>query len=108
MNPTTTISSFVLSLWKHVANTSFSTSASLHIGRLYERQNCLLQLLQVRLAPSAGARVSKRGLSLRTLRLGGDGSLKKVLFFREEDGPSRGMMVLLVKQVHLQNEVGAR
>ena len=51
--------------------------------------------------------MSRSGLSLPGSRFGGDGSLKKVLFLREEEGPSRGIMVLLVKQVHLQKEVGA-
>ena len=51
--------------------------------------------------------MSKRGLSLRVLRFGWEGSLKKVLFLRDDEGPSRGIMVLFVKQVHLQKEVGA-
>lgn len=44
---------------------------------------------------------------MRDSRLKWEGSLKKVLFFKEEDGPSSGIMVLFVKQVHLQKEVGA-
>lgn len=34
--------------------------------------------------------------------------VKNVFDFREASAASRGMMVLLLKQVHLQKEVGAR
>ena len=44
----TTTWSLVLSRWKHVAPTSVSSFTSLQMGRLYERQNCLLQSVQVR------------------------------------------------------------
>jgi len=62
--------------------TSFS-SASLHIGSLWARQNALLQVAHV----AAGAELG------------------------EEEDPeclASGIMVLLVKQVHLQKEGGAR
>jgi hypothetical protein len=52
--------------------------ASLHIGRLYERQNCLLQSLQV-----AFLAVDSPGSSVK------------------------GMIVLLLKHVHLQKDVAA-
>jgi len=80
MKVKTTIWSFLLSLWKHVVKTSFS-SASLQMGRRRERQNALLHVAHV--APAV------RGESP-------DG----------EEFEERGMMVLLVKQVHLQNEGG--
>lgn len=47
MNKNTTAWSFALSLWKHVVNT-FSSFAVEHMGRLYDRQNCLVQSAQVR------------------------------------------------------------
>lgn len=56
-----------------------SSLASLHIGRLYDRQNCLLQSLQV-----AFLAVLSPGKSVN------------------------GMIVLLLKHVHLQKEVAAR
>jgi hypothetical protein len=81
INVNTTIWSFLLSLWKHVVKTSFS-SAFLHIGKCWARQNALLQVLQV--VPAA------RGV------------LSVV-----DECVERGMMVLLAKQVHLQNDGGA-
>ena len=65
------------SLWKQVVKTSASF-ASLHIGRLYERQNCLLQSLHV-----AFLAVVSPGSSVK------------------------GMIVLLLKHVHLQKDVAA-
>lgn len=56
-----------------------SSLASLHIGRLYDRQNCLLQSLQV-----AFLAVLSPGRS------------------------DKGMMVLLLKHVHLQKDVAAK
>jgi hypothetical protein len=81
INVNTTIWSFLLSLWKHVVKTSFS-SAFLHIGKCWARQKALLQVLQV--VPAA------RGV------------LSVV-----DECVERGMMVLLAKQVHLQNDGGA-
>ena len=51
MNVTTTIWSFLLSLWKQVVKTSF-TSAPLHMGSLWAMQNARLHKLHV----AAGAR----------------------------------------------------
>jgi hypothetical protein len=70
-------------------NTSFS-SASLQIGSRWERQNARLHIAHV----AAGARISSRGGDLPV-----DG---------EEEWEERGIMVLLVKHVHLQNEGGAK
>jgi hypothetical protein len=56
-----------------------SSFASLHMGRLYDRQNCLLQSLQV-----AFLAVDSPGSSVN------------------------GMIVLLLKHVHLQKDVAAR
>lgn len=66
-------------------NTSLS-SAFLQMGSLWERQKALLQIVQ----EAEGA----RGL------LSGDEVEGEVLV-------ERGMMVLLLKHVHLQNEGGA-
>ena len=66
-------------------NTSFS-SAFLQIGSRCERQKARLHIAHV----AAGARISSRG------GVAGGGELEE-----------RGMMVLLVKHVHLQNEGGA-
>jgi hypothetical protein len=81
INVNTTIWSFLLSRWKHVVKTSFS-SAFLHIGKCWVRQKALLQVLHV--APAA------RGVSPEA-----------------EVWVESAMMVLLLKQVHLQNEGGA-
>jgi hypothetical protein len=47
MNKKTTAWSFALSLWKQIVDT-FSSFAVEHMGRLYDRQNCLVQSAQVR------------------------------------------------------------
>ena len=47
MNKRTTAWSFALSLWKQIVDT-FSSFAVEHMGRLYDRQNCLVQSAQVR------------------------------------------------------------
>ena len=84
----TTASSFAESRWKQVVNTS-SSLAPLQIGRLYERQKALLQSLHV---PRVFLTLSS-----------GDG------VFADDDVevPSSWIMVLLLKQVHLQKEVAA-
>lgn len=84
MNVNTTIWSFLLSRWKQVVKTSFS-SASLQIGSRWSRQKARLQL-----AHDAAA---ARWLGL----------LSVVGFVEWEES---GMMVLFVKQVHLQNDGG--
>lgn len=69
--------------------TSFS-SASLQIGRRCERQKALLHVAQL----AGAARGSRRRAGL----------------LREDGGETcveRGMIVLFVKQVHLQNRGGA-
>lgn len=85
------------------------------MGRLYERQNCLLQSAQVLpwtlfSAPSVG-RISRGDRARASC-----GSSRKKRRFEDvegavglsaEGGASRGMMVLLVLQVHLQKDVGA-
>ena len=104
---------------KQVVNTS-SSLAPLQMGRLYERQNCRLQVLQLppvcvffllpsssssSLALSWSGEASGSGLLLR----------KKSVSKTDDDGtldagggwPPSGIMVLFVKHVHLQNEVGA-
>lgn len=73
-----------------------SSFAVEHIGRLYDRQNCLVQSAQVLCAGrfSSGLARSKR-----------NGGLAGVL--RSAEAVESGMMVLLEKQVHLQKDVGA-
>jgi hypothetical protein len=82
MKMKTTASSLTLSRWKQVANTS-SSLALAQIGSLYDRQKARLQDVQVRceLDPSEEEE-------------------------EEEDlGGLRAMMVLLLKQMHLQKDV---
>jgi len=80
MKVNTTIWSFLLSLWKHVVRMSLS-SAPAQNGNLCSMQNFLLHDAHV----DPEARVDDS----------------------PEDGCfERGMMVLLVKHVHLQNEGG--
>lgn len=88
MKPQTMILSLLLSRWKQEVTTSFS-SASLQMGRLYLRQKARLHWVQEE-EEARGERKPGGGL--------GEGGLS----WR---GP-RGMMVLFVKQVHLQ-KVGA-
>jgi len=87
MKMKTTASSLAESRLKQVVKTS-SSLAPLQIGRLYERQKALLHSLQV----------------------------PRVFFASDLDSPDPGevgevpsscIMVLLVKQVHLQKEVDA-
>lgn len=87
MKVSTTIWSLRLSLWKQVVKISFS-SASLHIGSLCDRQKARLHIAQV----AGGARVVSDGCE----DVGGT-----------EPWADKGMMVLLVKQVHLQKDGGA-
>jgi hypothetical protein len=100
MNTKTTASSLTLSLWKQVVKT-FSSFAVEHIGRLYDRQNCLVQSAQVR-ARCAGVSFAA-GSALSKIKAGG--LLAGVL--RSDVVLDRGMMVLLEKHVHLQKDVGA-
>lgn len=101
----TTSSSFVLSLWKQVVKT-LSSSTSLQIGNWYSRQKDLVQSAQVRRC--LGGVVGSSALGKRRLRgLWEDGGSLAGVFGVLFDGPSRGMMVLLVLQVHLQKDVGA-
>jgi hypothetical protein len=100
MNTKTTASSLTLSLWKQVVNT-FSSFAVEHMGRLYDRQNCLVQSAQVR-ARCAGASFAAES-ALSKIKAGG--LLAGVL--RSDVVLDRGMMVLLEKHVHLQKDVGA-
>lgn len=100
MNKNTTASSLTLSLWKQVVKT-FSSFALAHIGRLYDRQNCLVQSAQVR-ARCAGVSFDPES----ALSKSKEGGLPAGVL-RSEVVLERGMMVLFEKQVHLQKDVGA-
>lgn len=93
INAQTMISSFRLSRWKQVAIVSLS-SASLQIGRLWDRQNARVHWLHEADAERA-ANISASGR--RSILRGGDED--------DDSGPSL-MRVLFLKQVHLQ-KVGA-
>ena len=69
------------------------------MGRLYDRQNCLVQAEHVRCAGFFF-------LSSESAREKSEGGFAGVLA-RSEDVLERGIMVLFEKQVHLQKDVGA-
>jgi hypothetical protein len=85
MKINTTASSLMLSRWKQVAKTS-SSLASAQMGSLYERQKARLHAVQVLAEPSA-ARPSRSEVLVEDL------------------GGLSAMMVLLLKQTHLQKDV---
>lgn len=110
---------------KHVATTS-STPASRQIGRWASMQYCRLQSLQFPArnsfrssssppplpAPPPFSFSSPASAGSRAMSLGDEGGAvrgRKTSLLRGEfeRGASSGIMVLLAKQVHLQNEVGA-
>lgn len=97
MNAITMIWSFLLSLWKQVVNMSVS-SAFLQIGRFWAIQKARLHWLH---EVEEEARPSKEGGGPGGERLRRLGGFSVVVF-----GVS-SMMVLFVKQVHLQNNGGA-
>jgi len=72
-------------LRKHSVTIS-SSFVPLQMGKLYSKQNCLLQSLQVPVFRDAGVVPASPPAGSR---------------------PLRGMMVLLVLQIHLQKDVGA-
>jgi hypothetical protein len=100
MNTNTTASSLTLSLWKQVVKI-FSSFAVEHIGKLYDRQNCLVQSAQVRERCAGASFAAESALS----KTKAGGLLAGVL--RSDVVLDRAMMVLLEKQVHLQKDVGA-
>lgn len=109
---------------KHVATTS-STPASRQMGRWASMQYCRLQSLQFPArnsfrsssppplpAPPPSSFSSPASAGSRAMSSGDEGGAVRgrrtsLLRGELERGASSGIMVLLAKQVHLQNEVGA-
>lgn len=98
INARTIIWSFLLSLWKQVVNISFS-SAFLHIGRFCAIQNARLHWLQA---------VEEEARRSRDAGWSGENRLRRFDDFSEVVFGVSSIMVLFVKQVHLQKEGGAR
>jgi hypothetical protein len=101
MKMKTTASSLTLSRWKQGANTS-SSLALAQIGSLYDRQKARLQDVQVRceLDPEEEEEEAAEEAAREKRRR------REEEEEEEEDlGGLRAMMVLLLKQMHLQKDV---